>query len=444
MASTDAALTVQELNNYAKSLLENDARLSSVRVQGELTGFKRHTSGHLYFSLKDENALIRCVMFRSSAVSLRFSPKDGMKVILRGSVSLYVKDGQYQFYAVSMHEAGEGELYRQFLELKARLEAEGLFDRKRPIPFLPRCVGIVTSETGAALHDIVTVIRRRFPTMRMIFAPAQVQGPSAPPSIVEAIRMLNESGRPDVLIVGRGGGSYEDLFCFNDESVARAIRASRIPVISAVGHEVDFTIADFAADLRAPTPSAAAELCVPELDALLNDIDTKREKLDLTVRNAMTAAKKQIELMKGSAALSRPAALIEQKRAALEALYADLPKNRTLVFVGDGINDAPALKRADVGVAMGALGSDAAIEAADAVISADSPGKLIDAVRIADRTHRITIENIIFALGMKAVFLLLGALGLANLWIAVFGDVGVMLLAVLNAMRVFLDKRKED
>ncbi len=317
MASTDAALTVAQLNNYAKSLLENDVRLRSVRVRGELTGFKRHSSGHLYFSLKDESALIRCVMFRSSAVSLRFSPQDGMKVVLSGSVTIYAKDGQYQFYANTMRQEGEGDLYQQFLELQKKLEAEGLFARKRSIPFLPACVGVVTSETGAALHDIVTVIRRRFPSMNILFAPAQVQGASAPETIIDAIRLLNETKKPGVLIVGRGGGSYEDLSCFNDEGVARAIYASEIPVISAVGHEVDFTIADFVSDLRAPTPSAAAELAVPVLADLLYDIDAKRERLDDIVGNAVDSAKKHIELLSSSAALAKPAVLIDKKRASL-------------------------------------------------------------------------------------------------------------------------------
>lgn len=324
MASTDAALTVAQLNNYAKSLLENDVRLRSVRVRGELTGFKRHSSGHLYFLLKDESALIRCVMFRSSAVSLRFSPSDGMKVVLTGSVTIYAKDGQYQFYASTMRQEGEGDLYQQFLELQKKLEAEGLFARKRPIPFLPACVGVVTSETGAALHDIVTVIRRRFPTMHIILAPAQVQGETAPATIIDAIRLLNESKRPDVLIVGRGGGSYEDLSCFNDEGVARAIYASDIPVISAVGHEVDFTIADFAADLRAPTPSAAAELAVPVLEDLVYSIESKRERLDDTVRKAVDSARKQIALLSGSAALAKPGMLIGQKRTQLEQKTAAL------------------------------------------------------------------------------------------------------------------------
>ena len=398
MASTDAALTVAQLNNYAKNLLENDARLHSVRVRGELTGFKRHSSGHLYFSLKDESALIRCVMFRSSAASVRFSPQDGMKVVLSGSVSLYVKDGQYQFYANTMRQEGEGDLYQQFLELQKKLEAEGLFARKRPIPFLPACVGVVTSETGAALHDIVTVIRRRFPTMNILFAPAQVQGETAPATIIDAIRLLNESGRPDVLIVGRGGGSYEDLSCFNDEGVARAIYGSRIPVVSAVGHEVDYTIADFVADLRAPTPSAAAELCVPELEGLTYDIETRRERIDDIIKNAVASAKKQVQLLAGSAALSKPATLVEQKRAKLQkaadslrtavdsAMAANYARVDTLSEKLDALNPFAVLRRGY------AIVTD---EAAQPVMSAENafPGQKLS-IRFRDGMVAATADSV--------------------------------------------------
>ncbi|MBR5947942.1 MAG: exodeoxyribonuclease VII large subunit, partial [Clostridia bacterium] len=254
MAGAETVFSVSNLNEYVCRLLENDIRLRSLKVSGELTGFKRHSSGHLYFSLKDENALIRCVMFRSNALKLSFEPKDGMQVVLSGSVSLYVKDGQYQFYATGMRPSGEGELYKQFLELRDKLSAEGLFDRKRPIPFLPRCVGVATSETGAAFHDIRSVISRRFPTMRILLAPVQVQGMGAAQTIIDGISLLNEVDEVDVIIVGRGGGSYEDLSCFNDEALAMAVFMSKKPVISAVGHEIDFTICDFVSDLRAPTP----------------------------------------------------------------------------------------------------------------------------------------------------------------------------------------------
>lgn len=319
MASSEMVLSVSNLNEYVSRLLENDLRLRSLRVSGELSGFKRHSSGHLYFSLKDENALIRCVMFRSSAMKLNFEPSDGMQVVLSGSVSLYVKDGQYQFYATGMRPSGEGELYKRFIELRDKLGREGLFDRSRPIPFLPRCVGVVTSETGAAFHDIRTVIARRFPRMRILLAPAQVQGAGAAYSIVEGIRILNDVDEVDVIIVGRGGGSYEDLSCFNDEALARAIFASGKPVVSAVGHEVDFTIADFVSDLRAPTPSAAAELCVPELETLKNSIRERFERMFALVDSRISAAKQQLKLLSSDSVLKKPSVMLEIKRERLDS-----------------------------------------------------------------------------------------------------------------------------
>ncbi len=319
MASVENVYSVSNLNEYVSLLLQNDVRLKSLRVQGELSGFKRHSSGHLYFSLKDKNALIRCVMFKSSAATLRFAPSDGMRVVLSGSVSLFVKDGQYQFYAKGMQPLGEGELYKQFLELRDRLGREGLFDRKRPIPFLPRCVGVVTSETGAALHDIRSVISRRFPTMRLLLAPAQVQGAGAAQTIIDGIALLNTVDEVDVIIVGRGGGSYEDLSCFNDEALARAIFASEKPIVSAVGHEVDFTIADFAADLRAATPSAAAERCVPELEALEYTLSERQKSMTSAVCRAMESARQRIKLLSSDSVLSKPSAMLDIKRERLNS-----------------------------------------------------------------------------------------------------------------------------
>lgn len=319
MAGNEIVLSVSNLNEYVCRLLENDVRLNSIKVSGELTGFKRHSSGHLYFSLKDENALIRCVMFRSNAQKLSFDPSDGMQVVLSGSVSLYVKDGQYQFYATGMNPSGEGELYKQFLELREKLSREGLFDRNRSIPFLPRCVGVATSETGAAFHDISSVISRRFPTMRILLAPVRVQGVGAAQTIIDGINLLNEIDEVDVIIVGRGGGSYEDLSCFNDEQLARAIFASKKPIVSAVGHEIDFTIADFAADLRAPTPSAAAELCVPELAVLQDGIKGSLERMTAAVSARISAAKQRIKLLSSDSVLSKPFMMIEAKREKLNA-----------------------------------------------------------------------------------------------------------------------------
>lgn len=296
MAKSEITVTVSKLNEYVSQVLKNDLRLRSIRVSGEISGLKCHyASGHLYFVLKDEFASIRCVMFKSSAKSLRFVPEEGMSVIVSGQAALYPRDGAYQFYVATMVDAGEGELYRQFLESKQKLESEGLFERKRAIPFLPRCVGVVTSESGAAFHDICNVIRRRFPKMNIMLAPASVQGKEAPYEISSGIRLLNEIEVPDVIIVGRGGGSFEELSCFNDEGLAHAIFESRIPVISAVGHETDFTIADYVSDLRAPTPSAAAELSVPEYETLVLDLDGSMKSMASSIRKASDTAHRLVE-----------------------------------------------------------------------------------------------------------------------------------------------------
>ena len=260
------SITVSELNRYLRQLLESDDVLQEVWVIGEVSNLSRPSSGHLYFTLKDSSAAIRCVMWRSSVQRLRFNLRDGMAVEVNGSIRYYEAGGQVQIEASLIRPAGEGALYQEFLRLKARLEAEGLFDpeRKRPIPGFPHRIGIVTSPSGAALQDMLNTIRRRFPLVEVILSPTPVQGIEAPPAIVTAIERLNRSVEPDVILVARGGGSLEDLWAFNDERVARAIVGSKAPVISGVGHETDFTIADFAADLRAPTPTAAAELATPD------------------------------------------------------------------------------------------------------------------------------------------------------------------------------------
>lgn len=266
-----AVLTVSQLNFYVHSLLESDEHLSGMFLRGEISNFKNHyRSGHYYLSLKDENAVIRAVMFKGNAQRLRFLPQDGMKVIVSGRVSLFERDGQYQFYIDDMQPDGVGALHVAYEQLKDKLQKEGLFDavHKRPLPSYPERVGVITSETGAALQDILHVLGRRWPLAEVVLAPVLVQGPEAPAQICQAIQRLNEANAADVLIVGRGGGSIEDLWAFNDESVARCIAASVLPVVSAVGHETDFTIADFAADARAPTPSAAAELVSPEKTAV--------------------------------------------------------------------------------------------------------------------------------------------------------------------------------
>ncbi len=253
--------TVSKLTFHIRKLLEEDEVLKDVWVQGEISNLSRPASGHVYFTLKDANASLKCVMWKTSAVRLNLSLRDGMEVEVHGKIGVYEPQGQYQLYADQIRPVGEGALYQEFLRLKSMLEAEGLFDleRKKPIPEFPRRIGIVTSATGAALRDMLNTLRRRLPLMEVLLAPSPVQGTEAPPALVKAIQSLNRQ-KPDVIIIARGGGSIEDLWAFNDERVVRAVAASEIPVISGVGHETDFTLCDFAADLRAPTPTAAAEL----------------------------------------------------------------------------------------------------------------------------------------------------------------------------------------
>ena len=314
MPGIDLTLSVSKLNEYVNSLLSNDLRLRSVKVKGEISALRlQQGSGHLYFTLKDETAVIRCIMFASKVASLRFEPADGMKVIVSGKVEIYSPSGQYSFNVTGMQQAGEGELYRQFVETSNRLRALGLFDRKRPIPSLPKCVGVVTSDTGAALHDITSVIRRRFSCMDIVVAPAAVQGKNAPSELIRALEAVNNDARADVIIIGRGGGSYEELSCFNDEQLAYAVFNSRIPVISAVGHEVDFTIVDFVSDLRAPTPSAAAEICVPVYSELTEAMNTVRSTLNGAAMQRIDMLKLNLMLTSETSALSDPSSIFTDR-----------------------------------------------------------------------------------------------------------------------------------
>ena len=283
------------LVRLARDLLEDTFPL--IWVEGEISNFSRPASGHLYFSLKDAQAQIRCAMFRPKSQYLRFKPADGMRVLARARVSLYEARGEFQLIVEHLEEAGEGALLRAFEQLKAKLAAEGLFDaaRKRPLPTLPRRIGVITSPTGAAIRDVLSVIARRFPLVEVEILPVPVQGKEAPPAIVAALNAASKAQRHDVLLLTRGGGSLEDLWAFNDETVARAIRASSIPVVSAVGHEVDFTIADFAADLRAPTPSAAAELLVPDGEAILRTLQREQAQLGQLLRRRLQAAAQRVD-----------------------------------------------------------------------------------------------------------------------------------------------------
>ena len=282
----DNVLSVKQLNLYVRSLLEGDIRLSNISVAGELSNFKNHySSGHWYFTLKDSDASIRCVMFRMNASRVKFEPSDGLQVVLRGKVSLYEKDGQYQFYAEEMFAFGIGDFALKFEQTKKRLEKEGLFnpESKRPIPKFPKRIAVVTSPTGAAVMDILNILSRRWPLAEVLMCPVSVQGELAVPEMLDALDRVYKVKGIDVIIIGRGGGSAEDLWAFNDESLARKIYESPFPVISAVGHETDFTISDFVADLRAPTPSAAAELAVPDAE----EVFAKLNKYDSYIKNSI-------------------------------------------------------------------------------------------------------------------------------------------------------------
>ena len=291
------AFTVSELNNYIKNIFESNRTLSAVSVKGEISNFTNHRSGHLYFSLKDEDGQIRAVMFRQSAARLKFMPESGMKVIVHGAVSVYARDGSYQMYVSSMQPDGIGALYLAYEQLKAKLSQEGLFDvaHKRALPKLPSKIGVITSPTGAAVKDILNVTKRRYPLADVYVYPALVQGEDAVSTLIAGIDFFDRSGFADVVIIGRGGGSIEDLWAFNDEMLARRIFAARVPIISAVGHETDFTICDFVSDLRAPTPSAAAELAVPDVRELKMSVIGMEERAAFSLNSIYERARTRFE-----------------------------------------------------------------------------------------------------------------------------------------------------
>ena len=314
--------SVTKITRYLRDLLESDHNLADLWVQGEVSNFSRPRSGHIYFTIKDANASLRCVMWRTAAARLTYVPKNGDSVDVHGAISIYEAGGQYQLYADQIRPLGEGALYQEFLRLKARLEAEGLFDpeRKRPIPARPQRIGIVTSPTGAALRDILNTLQRRFPLAEVILSPASVQGESAPREIVRGLQALNRLARPDVILLARGGGSLEDLWAFNDENVARAIAASQAPVITGVGHQTDFTIADFVADLRAPTPTAAAELAVPDRADLQLALTELQRQLIRNVLNQIDASRWALAQAKNRLRLLSPEAKIQSDRQRLDEL----------------------------------------------------------------------------------------------------------------------------
>lgn len=309
-------LSVTQINEYIRSVLDHEPILSGIAIQGEISNYKVYPSGHHYFTLKDENSALKCVMFKSSAMKLRFRPENGMKVIAAGKISVYPRDGAYQLYCTSMMVSGAGDLHAAFEQLKAKLSQKGLFDpaHKKPIPKFPKTVGIVTSSAGAAVHDILRILRHRYPLVEVKLFPVRVQGAEAPGEIASAISYANKYRLADVLIVGRGGGSIEDLWAFNDEQVAYAIYQSEIPIISAVGHEPDVTISDYVADLRAATPSNAAELVVPDRNTLMQTVDSYQAAICSDLNSKLQFLRKQYDMIAASPVLQSPKSYIDQLR----------------------------------------------------------------------------------------------------------------------------------
>ncbi|MBQ8358884.1 MAG: exodeoxyribonuclease VII large subunit [Oscillospiraceae bacterium] len=315
-------LSITQINEYIRSMMDSDALLAGLAVRGEISNYKMYPSGHHYFTLKDEGGALKCVMFKGNAMRLRFRPENGMKVIAMGKISVYPRDGAYQLYCSSLVLDGIGDLYAAFEQLKAKLAAQGLFDQahKKPLPKYPGTIGIITSSAGAAVHDMLRILKKRYPLAEVRLLPVRVQGTEAPGEIAAAIGYANYYKLADLLIVGRGGGSIEDLWAFNDERVAHAIYHSQIPVISAVGHEPDVTISDFVADLRAATPSNAAELAVPDQDALRQQLDSVSAAMGNLLGRQIKNARRQLNILAQSPSLTSPDQYIIQRRKTLELL----------------------------------------------------------------------------------------------------------------------------
>ena len=330
-------LTVSQLNKYIKDVVAGDEFLNNVYVKGEISNFKHHYTGHMYFTLKDGASLVKCIMFKTANATLNFVPKDGMKVLILGTVGVFERDGVYQIYCKAMKEDGIGSLYQAYEELKRKLEKEGLFaqEHKQKIPFMPKVIGVLTSQTGAVIRDIINVSTRRNPNVYIRLYPVPVQGEGAAEKIAEAINFMDENNLADVLILARGGGSLEDLWPFNEEIVAHAIYNSKLPIISAVGHETDFTIADFVADLRAPTPSAAAELAVPDIKEIEEKIDTYNQRAKMALKKKIEYMKLEYEKILKSVVFTNPTQRIDEQYQIIDTNIKKLENLINVKFMED-------------------------------------------------------------------------------------------------------------
>ena len=394
---TPEVYSVAQLNNYVKSLMDYDLTLKALFLVGEISNFKAHSSGHMYMTLKDDKSSIKAVMFRGNASKLKFMPTDGMKIIAFGSVSVFERDGAYQFYIENMQPDGVGSLSIAFEQLKEKLQKEGLFDTsaKKPLPKYPKTVGVVTSPTGAAFQDICNVLGRRWPMARIVISPALVQGETAPRSIVEAIEDLDASGEADVIIVARGGGSIEDLWCFNDERVARAIFDAKTPIISGVGHETDFTIADFVADMRAPTPSAAAEIVVPDVLAERDHIMQLSMRSQKLMLNRISTLRTSLNLLTSRNVMQGPVALINERRLLLDNFVDRMNAAVSAKVSGDKSNFVVLASKLDAFSPLKVLSRGYSITEGDKGVIKSvedvSPGDKIS-IRLNDGTIRAEVE----------------------------------------------------
>ncbi len=392
-------LTVTELTQYLRQIMEGDPRLQDLWVAGEVSNFSRPASGHVYFTLKDRGAALKVVMWRNAVLRQDFLPREGDAIEAHGYISIYETNGVYQLYADLLRPSGEGALYQEFLRLKARLEAEGLFapERKRPIPRWPQHIGIVTSPTGAALRDMLNTLRRRYPLAKVTLAPTQVQGSEAPALIVAALESMNAVAHPDVILLARGGGSIEDLWAFNDERVARAIAASAAPVISGVGHETDFTIADFAADLRAPTPTAAAELATPDQAELREAVAELALRLERAAAACLASPRLDLRTLQNRLALHSPRARLRSDRQRLDELT-----HRAAVTVLHGM-ELQRARLSGLGQRLGALNPQAVLERGYALVL-DRAGRPVYSrvqvhpgdelrVRVSDGQFGVQVQN---------------------------------------------------